>query len=140
VRLRRDKLGTVHDAALVMACHRFHWLGSPATDRCAHGGVTIRFGDDVLVDHADRDWNLTAAGLMLLRTLDADHTAASRVGDQLVPCCGHAWFASGPADVMVIGCVYGLDWEVRHAAGHVALRFDGRPDVGLSWTAWRDAV
>ena len=77
---------------------------------------------------------------MLLRTLDADHTAASRVGDQLVPCCGHAWFASGPADVMVIGCVYGLDWEVRHAAGHVALRFDGRPDVGLSWTAWRDAV
>ena len=126
---------------LVIECQRLHWLGSPAEDRCAHGGVTIRLGDEVIVDVAERDWNLTAASLMLFRAIDADHTSASRVGDQLVPCCGHAWFAHGESDVVVIGCMYGLDWDVRHDADGVVLRFNGRRDeVRVPWSAWRDAV
>jgi hypothetical protein len=102
--------------------------------------VTIRLGDELLVDHAERDWNLTVAGLMLLRALDADH-AASGDDDHLVPCCGPMWVADGPADVFVIGCPYGLDWDVRHEADTVVLRFSQRPDeVLLSWAEWRDAV
>jgi len=128
------------DRRLAIACHGLHWLGSPEADQCAHGGVTIRLGDDVLVDHAECDWNLTVAGLMLLRALDADHTASGD-GDQLVPCCGFLWVADGPADVYVVGCPSGLDWDVRHAVGTVVLRFSQRPeDVPVSWAAWRDAV
>jgi hypothetical protein len=126
---------------LVIACHRLHWLGSPEKDQCAHGGVTIHLGDEVVEPDTGSDWNVKAAELMLLRTLDADHTTASRVGDQLVPCCGHAWFADDSGSVVVVGCKDGLDWDVRHDADTVVLRFSRRPDeVVVSWTEWRDAV
>jgi hypothetical protein len=139
LRFARGRLAIV-SARLVIACHGIHWLGPPETDLCAHGGVTIRLGDEVIVDHAERDWNLTVAGLMLLRTLDADHTASGD-DDHLVPCCGPMWVADGPADVFVMGCRYGLDWDVRHEADTVALRFSRRPEeVRVSCAAWRDAV
>ncbi len=122
--------------------HGLHWLErSPeAGDLCAHGGVVIRMGDELLADHREQAWTLSAAALFLLRTLESDHTKQAPVGDQLFPCCGHAMYACPDGESVVIpGCPSGLDFEVRHRDRVVDLSIEAR-EVELTEEAWRGAV
>jgi hypothetical protein len=93
----------------------FHWASSKADDPddlCLHGRAEALIGGECIVFD---DTNLTAASLMLLRTLHEDHTVVD--GDnQLFPHCGHAVFADpeNPGRVVIICCPKGVDWNVRH--------------------------
>ncbi|HEU4401822.1 MAG TPA: hypothetical protein VFT43_06925 [Candidatus Polarisedimenticolia bacterium] len=135
----------VRGAATVLSIrpHNLHWLaGTPAQkDLCAHGGLLLTHEGQVLIDDADKNWALSAAALMLLRTLTSDHTPQSRVGDQLFPCCGHAMFVQpGRDEVWIPGCANGRDWQVLHGEGKVSLVFEGGRQVSVSQAEWRAAV
>lgn len=120
-----------------------HWLAAmPAEeDLCVHGGVVIRGDETVFVDDSHEEWALSAGALFLLRTLDRDHTAESRVAEHLIPHCGHAMYAQVDSDeVTMVGCPHGRDWLVVHEASQVILEFDPDRKLSLSWREWRDAV
>jgi len=119
-----------------------HWMEGSAqrADLCAHGGVVLRWGTEVLVDQRGASWTLSAAALYLLRTVERDHTPEAPVGSQLFPCCGHAMFpAPGPEGVWICGCGVGYDFEVRHLDGSVQLSIEGR-EHDLPEAIWCVAV
>lgn len=124
-----------------------HWLGDPPdhpSDLCAHGGVDFRLGDDVLGDgDSGNDLSLSTAALHLLRTLERPHTKRHRVGEHLFPHCGFAMHdVEGSDDVLIIGCVSGLDFEVDHRpdASGVSIRSDDGREWPVAWPEWRAAV
>jgi hypothetical protein len=128
---------------LTINATNLHWLSIevPEHDLCAHGGLVIRRGKEVLVNDAEEVWTLSAAALFLLRTLDQDHTSESRVAEHLFPCCGHFMIAEeNTEDVVIIGCPHGRDWSVIHQGDRVVLNFDDESTVILPWSEWRDAV
>lgn len=89
--------------------------GDDPKDLCAHGDVTFRLGEDVLLDTNGRDLTVSAAALYLLRTLSVPHTRELPVGDHLFPCCGFAMRdIPGERDVAICGCPNGEDFEVLH--------------------------
>jgi len=123
--------------------HNLHWLSVEAlqNDLCAHGGVMIERGNRALMDQRNEEWALSAAALMLLRTLNEERTADHRVGEQLFPHCGHVMYAQGDSDdVLIIGCPSGLDFEVRHRDGQVEIELPDQPPVGMSPAEWRAAA
>ena len=123
--------------------HNLHWLSveAPQVDLCAHGGVVLSREDHILVDQRSENWTLSAAALMLLRTLTEDHTADHRVGEHLFPCCGHAMYEqAGSADVLIVGCSNGLDWEVAHRDGKVELGLKDQPTITVPASEWNTAV
>lgn len=68
-----------------------HWMSADpddVADTCAHSGVEFLVDDHVLVQPSDGDWAVSAAALLLLRTLSRPHTKTNPVGDQLFPHCG----------------------------------------------------
>lgn len=123
-----------------------HWLHrlAPEKDLCLHGGVEVRAAGLTLSAGDDTDLAITAAALYLLRTLSADHTQEHPVGGQdqsLIPCCGHAMFADQSSlDVLIIGCPYGVDWEVRRQGGAVNLKTQLGAEVTVPFDEWRRAV
>ena len=128
---------------LTISPQNLHWLSpeAPQTDLCAHGGVIVSRGDQVLIDQCTADWTISAAALMLLRTLTDDHSADHRVGEHLFPCCGHAMYEQlGSDDVLIVGCPNGLDWEVQHRDDQIELRFKDQPTVSVSASEWQAAV
>ncbi len=94
-------------------------------DLCSHGHVTLRYGDEVF---AEDDVATSAAALMLMRSLENDHIPNPKEPPQLLPHCGHTmWPQEDSDDVMLLGCPSGIDPEVRHIEGKIALTFaDGR--------------
>jgi len=132
-----------HATVLTITPHNLHWLSveAPQSDLCAHGGVVIACGDSVLIDQRSEQWTLSAAALMLLRTLTEDHTADHRVGEHLFPCCGHVMYERGGSDdVLIVGCPNGLDFEVRHRDREVEVQFKDQPPVAIPSHEWRAAV
>ncbi len=123
--------------------HNLHWLSveAPQTDLCVHGGVVLSRGNHILVDQRSENWTLSAAALMLLRTLTEDHTADHRVGEHLFPCCAHAMYEqAGSEDVLIVGCSNGLDWEVAHRDGQVELGLEDQPAITVPASEWSTAV
>lgn len=62
----------------------FHWIDKAednVTDLCLHGHVTVTIGDTVLTG----DGNVSAAALLLLKSLTEDHTPGEI---QKGACCG----------------------------------------------------
>ncbi|MEM1205814.1 MAG: hypothetical protein AAGN66_21470 [Acidobacteriota bacterium] len=121
-----------------------HWLDGmdEEKDLCAHGVVTVAIGGVTLADPADGEQCVSAAALHLLRTLESDHTPESPVGEHLVPHCGHGLY-EGPtpdADVVIVGCSSGVDWQVVHGEGAVTLRNAGGAEAQVSLASWGDAV
>ena len=96
----------------------FHWIDKAednVTDLCLHGHVTVTIGDTVLTG----DGNVSAAALLLLKSLTEDHTPGEI---QMVPCCGHFWCPDEALEnVTIIGCDKGLDWTITHENGAVRL-------------------
>ena len=71
-----------------------HWLEhyDDPDDRCAHGKVLVRIGNEIVADNTDdfNDWwTVSAMALHLLRTLDINHTEKSPVAQCLVPSEGY---------------------------------------------------
>ena len=127
---------------LTIEPQNLHWLseGSAEGDLCAHGGFSITLDGSVLVQSPDSDYTLSAAVLYLLRTLTSDHDSTTRVGEHLVPHCGHAmWAEEGAEDVVIQGCNIGLDWEVHRRADAIQLDLEGR-SVTVPFQDWRSAV
>jgi len=91
-----------------------------------------------LVTPDDGDCTVSAAAIYLLRTLSQSHTAASRVGDHLFPCCGTMLDAGGP-DVLIIGCLGGSDFDVQREGDRIVLTH-GSGAHEVSFRAWSDAV
>lgn len=85
--------------------------------------------------------DLSASAHFLLRTLQADHTPGSPVGDQLFPSCGHAMLVDEQSgDVIVCGCPEELDFQVVHLGGKVHLSFPDKSTLTLTEEEWRRAV
>ncbi len=125
---------------LTLQVHDLHWLAgvAPEKDLCAHGTVDVQIEDEIL---SDRHLCVSAAALYLPRTLSTDHTEGTPVGDQLIPCCGHGMIAvQGSDDVLIVGCPYGLDWEVRHEGADVVLQTHMGTEVVIPRADWRAAV
>lgn len=100
------------------------WMAgmSEAEDFCAHGKVLVRIGSSILSDANTDEWTVSAGALYLLRTLTQNHTPKAPVGDQLLPCCGHAmWPDEISNDVFICGCPNGIDWSVQHETDAVRL-------------------
>lgn len=127
--------------AIVLQALDLHWLGGEpddGADQCAHGKVQFSVGEQVLVTPDDGELTLSAAGLYLLRTLDADLAADDGLtdGSQLFPCCGHSVYAI-EGRCVVLGCSNGIDISVRADGETITLQ---RDDVSATtrrslWTA-----
>ena len=44
------------------------------TDLCSHGLINLKINESTISDESDDDWTISTAGLMLLRTVESDHT------------------------------------------------------------------
>jgi hypothetical protein len=115
------------------------------TDQCAHGDVVFTIDSIPFVTGTDaEDVTVSAAALFLLRTLTYDHTRAHPVaaGSQLFPHCG---FTAHPTtgerfSVHVYGCNVGVNPDVTHSAGMVAIRREDGNEATVTEIEWRDAV
>ncbi|MES2731127.1 MAG: hypothetical protein V4714_05240 [Bacteroidota bacterium] len=121
-----------------------HWISeeNTETDLCAHGQVRVQIGDEIVVDQDDSGgWTVSAMALLLLRTLERDHTQECPVGDQLVPCCGHFMvFQDDMEEVYMANCQNGVDWEVRHENGVVKLKTKKGTQAFLAFEDYKKAV
>ena len=119
-----------------------HWLegSDPFADCCAHGGVYIRLGNNVLSDGSDKDWTLSTASFNLLKSIRSDHVVNKE--RPLVPHCGHTmWIAdSEPDNLYLGGCDIGIDWTVKHASERVLHELAEDSIVATSLDDWRNAV
>ena len=116
-----------------------HWINGSTddpADLCAHGGVELEIGSDVLVQGGN--WTLSAAALYLLRTLSRPHTKSEPITEFLFPCCGHGMFdVEGQDDVLILGCNSGVDLEVvRNGNEFLLTAADGRQHrvTAADWT------
>ena len=93
-----------------------HWLErdwKDPRDLCAHSPVDFCVNGKTVVSPRDGDWSVNASAVYLLRTLSSSHTRDSPVGDHLFPCCGFALHdLDGNDDVVIVGCLSGIDVEV----------------------------
>jgi hypothetical protein len=120
-----------------------HWITGRAddpADTCAHSGVEFRVDHQVLVQASDGDWAVSAAALFLLRTLSRPHTKQSPVGDQLFPHCGMVICEVQGADAFVFCCDRGVDFEVLHVEGGIALTAPDGRCFSIAASEWREAV
>lgn len=120
-----------------------HWLAdNAAEDLCAHGSVEVRIGDQLVMQHSDgAGWSVSAAALLLLRSLSLDHRPDAPLNENLVPCCGTALtLHEGPQDPHITGCPFGFNWWVRHFGDRVRLETVEGVCVECSIEQWRDAV
>ena len=128
---------------MLLKPHNLHWLAhaAPETDLCAHGAVTVQIGGRLLATPEAGDWCVSASALYLMRTLTARHTPESPVGEHLIPCCGH-WMhvQHDSADVSIMGCPSGIDWEVIHEGANVRLRTSEAEEEILPLEEWRRIV
>lgn len=128
-----------------LRANNLRWINGPAddpTDLCAHTDIEFAINGDSLLD-ATAGANLTAsaAALFLLRTLERSHTRDDPVAEHLFPCCGFTMYEqSDSADVFVMGCGNGANFDVIRTAPGVSVRAaDGR-DWSVSTEEWRTAV
>jgi len=127
---------------MILNPHNLHWLNEQTeTDLCAHGAVSVRIGDRQLATPDDGDWCVSAAAIYLLRSLTTTHTYDSPVGEQLIPCCGFAMHPQDDsADIFIMGCNRGVDWEVHHEGERVRLRtYEGEEEI-IALAEWRRIV
>jgi hypothetical protein len=132
-----------NEETMLLQPHNLHWLAEdePEIDLCAHGAVTVQIGGRLLATAEAGSWCVSAASLCLMRTLTANHTDESPVCDHLIPCCGHSMYAQNDgADVAIVGCFNGLDWEVVHAGANVRLRACVGEEEIVTLGEWRRIV
>jgi len=104
-----------------------YWLGpfeDGSVDTCSHGSIRAVIGG-VVVTADEPEYGIIQSALALLRTLEQDHTPATRVTDYFLLChgCGYP---------MSFGCGnFGSDWVVRHIGEQVVLTVATHRDATL---------
>ena len=111
-------------------------------DLCAHGHVKIQIGEEIIVDKEENtNWTISSTALLLLRTLERNHTKEDPVGDQLLPCCGHLFvFEKGMKEVYVCGCPSGINWQVKHIDGLIELNTENGTSVIIEYEYYKNEV
>ena len=124
---------------IVLEAVNLVWL-SGAADQCAHGAVRLSVGDELLVSPEDGELTVTAAGLLLLRTLEANYEPDDELADhiQLLPHCGFFVYPDGDR-CSISGCPEGVDLTVVTNGDNVTLR-RGEVTAVTTRAQWRDAV
>jgi len=130
---------------ITLLASQLHWITETdeGTDQCVHGELDFRVGSTVVVAPGSGPWNLTMAGLYLLRTLESDHTPEQSVAahNYLIPCCGHSpWIVDGGNTVVCPGCNSGINPGVLHVDGQILLRVDLGHTETVTANQWRGAV
>jgi len=123
---------------------RQHWIDDNGlddkSDRCSHGTVFIRIGNEILSTEDSGSWTLSVAGLLLMRTLKSDYA----IGDyacQLIPCCGHFMYHNETGNkVEIIGCPIGIDWHVTHKDSTVILSSEKGIDTEVEINVYRKQI
>lgn len=130
--------------SLTLRLHDPQWIrnaaGDPA-DLCAHGRVELCVGETVFVRPEDGVWTVSAAGLFLLRSLQADHPLQGRESQScayLFPCCGFDVFIHQDR-LAVSGCPHGADVAVLHDGGRVRIS-TANASAEVPLKVWRAAV
>ncbi|GAA4300679.1 hypothetical protein [Nibribacter koreensis] len=121
-----------------------HWITEdhPETDLCAHGSLYVQIGNEVVLDEeANSSWTVSATALLLLRTLELNHTKDCPIGDQLVPCCGHTLYLDeNTEEVYILGCATGYNWDVRHSTDKIILRTAKGLPLVIPFTVYKEKV
>jgi hypothetical protein len=120
-----------------------HWLGeeSPQCDLCAHAQVKVEIGGETILEFSESNWTVSATALLLLRTLNRNHTKDNPVGDKLIPCCGHFFVYTDDMDEVDIGnCNIGFDWEVIHVDNEIVLRTESGTEAVLGFDFYKKVV
>jgi hypothetical protein len=97
------------------------WLGSEDTeyDLCSHGKLRLVIGGQVISSGEER-YGISESALALLRTLASNHGREHPVAERLV--------FHGCGTLLMMGCPFGIDWDVTHTPEGVRLdniiRFD----------------
>ena len=112
------------------------------TDLCAHGQMRVNIGNETVVDQSENDgWTISATALLLLRTLERNHTKENPVGDQLIPCCGHFLVFDNDMEEVYIGsCPSGIDWELTHENGIVTLKTESGNETKVDFKEYKSQV
>jgi len=134
-------------SSVTLRAEMLQWIRGDADDpldQCAHGHVRLAVNDHVYVSPESGLWNVSVAGLYLLRTLSADHAIGDDLTESnfLIPCCGHCpWLVgTGKYRLMCMGCNNGIDLNIFHREGVVAISDTEGHEAEVPTTAWRYAV
>jgi hypothetical protein len=83
-------------------------------DLCSHGAIRLRIGRELISAGEEAyEYGVSESALALLRTLEADHSAADPVAERLI--------FHGCGLILMMGCPVGIDWSVSHCHGEVFL-------------------
>lgn len=91
-----------------------YWIDEKAeckTDLCSHGLLYLEIGDQIIANETDGDWTISTAGLMLLRTINTEHTV-----DENYPIVQHC------GQLGMLGCPISIDWTVIHKGESVIIQ------------------
>lgn len=91
-----------------------YWINEESeckSDLCSHGLLYLEIGDQIISDEKEDDWTISTTGLMLLRTINTEHTV-----DESYPIVQHC------GQLGMIGCPISIDWTVIHKGGNVIIK------------------
>lgn len=91
-----------------------YWISKDPKDEsdlCSHGVIRLEIGNEIISDSSDVDWTVSTAGLMLLRSLNSDHSVEDTY--PMIQHCGQ---------LGMIGCPISIDWSVTHSDNTVTIR------------------
>ena len=127
---------------IILRTTNLHWIDGSLDDPkdlCAHGNVDFQIDGHTLLSGVH--CTVSAAALFLLRTLSKPHTKSQPVGGWLFPCCGNGIFEiEGQADVHVLGCNSGIEFEVVHVGNEVLITAEDATQYRVSIAEWTNAV
>jgi hypothetical protein len=116
------------------------WISSTRTemDLCAHGKVRVTIGSHTFINkHA----TISATALLLLRSLERNHTKEAPLGEHLLPCCGHFLiYTETMEEVIISGCCSGDNWDILHQQNAVLLRMEDGFETIVSFSAYKQTV
>lgn len=116
------------------------WISKERTeyDLCAHGNVRVNFGEKIILSNMV---TISATALLLLRTLEKEHTKENPVGEFLLPCCGHFLiYEDNMKEVYIVGCSSGDDWEVIHKEDYVLLSTQEKHQIKVNFDHYKTEV
>lgn len=116
------------------------WLGDthPEYDLCAHGKVRVTLGSHSFVNEGAA---ISATALVLLRSLERNHTKEFPLGDHLLPCCGHFLiYTKNMKEVYISGCPSGDNWAIIHQQNAVLLKMETGSKTIVSFPAYKRTV
>ena len=123
---------------------RLHWIRDDGVDDpkdlCAHSPVSFEIDNKQLLTETDGDFTVSAASIYLLRTLEKDHILDSNTYENLFPCCGHSMYDNDGADVQIVGCSNGANFDVVRSGDSVQLQAGKIGKVEVPNEQWTVAV